>query len=591
MFKTAALCLLLSFSLLSVSAQKIDPSSALVLYFKTWNFIKYYHPEFASGKINADSVFLEHIDDMAAIQDKKTLNQRLQAVLLQFPFPKTVAKKDTVTRKDLLDKNVAYSWYTKDVLLDKKNKKTLAAVFKHRSQSDAHYYLPAVNYTTELPNEKVYSFPKTENVPVKYRLLAAAKMQGVVDYLYPHKYLMSKKFDSLLRTQITPLLNCQNRKEYELILLALSASLEDSHTYSFYKQLVHKREIFNTAFYPPFAYKVFEDGIMVTDIILPDNCRAADIKTGDYITSINGKPVQGRIQELVGLLSVSNHTTLLHYLSAYAENLVWGLNNKEADLEIVRGGQKATRKTIFAGPGDTDAFKLLNTYLSSIPSRQTDGEELTLIGNDFVYFKLFDTFRFIKNVDDNKTDRFLDSLFNIVSHKKGIIFDMRGYPDWGGFAYTYLIKYFGNTPHHYARYYEVNKQTVGTFKYKPGIETYHQADLQVKNSPYTGKVVLIISPETLSQSEWNAMNIQHLFPKAITIGEQSAGADGDSKNMNLPGNYTLDFTGNAIFYNDGTEAQKAGVKINIPLKITKDNFLPKGDYLLDKAIELIKQVP
>lgn len=589
MLKTAALCLLLSLVTLLSSAQKIDQPAAYALYFKTWNFIKYYHPDLASGKLNADSIFLRYIDEIAKVQDKKTWNTFLQSSLLQFPLPAAIAEKDTAAAGSLLYKNVNFNWYTKSDLLDRKNKKRLAAIFKHRYQSANHYYLPALNFNSDIPNEKVYSFPKTENIPAPYRLLALAKMQGVVDYMYPHKYLMERNFDSLLQTQIIPALDCKDRKAYELILLTLSAALQDSHTYSFYEQLVHKREIFNTAFFPPFAYKVFEDGIIVTDIIIPENCQAADIKTGDYIVAINGKPVKERVGELASLLSVSNPPVLLHYLSGYAGNLVWGLDNKEVNLIVLRNNQKATKKLVFIGPGDTEGFKALNAYLSSRPGKQTRGEALTIFDHDFVYFKLFDTFRFIRDVDDDKIDRHMDSLFSLAKNKKGIIFDMRGYPDWGGFAYTFLVKEFGTTPHRYARYYEVNKQTVGTYQYKPGIETYHQADLQVKNAPYTGKVVIIVSPETLSQSEWNTMNIQKLFPNAITIGEQSAGADGDSKTINLPGNYALSFTGNAIFYNDGTEAQKTGVKINIPLKLTKDNFSPKGDYLLEKAIEVIKK--
>lgn len=46
------------------------------------------------------------------------------------------------------------------------------------------------------------------------------------------------------------------------------------------------------------------------------------------------------------------------------------------------------------------------------------------------------------------------------------------------------------------------------------------------------------------------MDLQHIFPQAITIGQQTASAYGDITKVNLPGDYVLEFTGNGIFYPD-----------------------------------------
>ena len=54
-------------------------------FIKAWNFIKYYHPDLASGKTDADSLFLTTVkninskDDFNAVIDKlsKNLNKKL----------------------------------------------------------------------------------------------------------------------------------------------------------------------------------------------------------------------------------------------------------------------------------------------------------------------------------------------------------------------------------------------------------------------------------------------------------------------------------------------------------------------------------
>ncbi len=60
-------------------------------------------------------------------------------------------------------------------------------------------------------------------------------------------------------------------------------------------------------------------------------------------------------------------------------------------------------------------------------------------------------------------DAVMDSLLTIMANSKAIVFDMRDYPDWPGFAFTYLYKKFGKKANIYGWYYEVNKQYVGTY--------------------------------------------------------------------------------------------------------------------------------
>ena len=557
-------------------------------YFKTWNFVKYYHPDLASGKIDADSLFLKHLPEIRKAANERVFNDVLKDILSTLSTPLSVNDSQEEA-KNVLAKNMDFSWLDNKALFNSENRQQLHKIFQNRYIEETHYYLPEQSFIAELPHEKEYAFSKEENIPVEYRLLALAKILGAVDHLYPHKYMMEQSFDELLKDDILSVLESEKREDYEFTLLVLAAALQDSHTFSFYKQLSTRKAIFKNSWYPPFDYQVFEDGILVTEIIVPELCEAHDIKVGDYITSVNGLPVKTNISNLSLFLSVSNRQTLIYYLSNYVDNLIWDLDRKEVNLEILRGNEKQSKTIPFIGSGDPN-LKLLNAYLGSLPSNRVEDESLIVLKNDIAYFRIDNVFRLIENIEDAKIDRQMDSILNLVKKQKGIIFDMRGYPDWGGFVPTYVVKSFAKNLDPYAKYYQVNKQKIGTYVLKTAPDTYYNPELKLAGSPaYEGKVVIIVNPATRSMSEWNTMCLQHVFPNAVTIGEQSAGADGDLKTLNLPGGYQLDFTGNAIFYPDGQKAQRLGVKIDSPVKLTRENYSKETDIMLEKAIELIEK--
>lgn len=556
-------------------------------YFKTWNYLKYYHPDLASGKVDADSLFFKYLPEIQKATDETTFNEVIHVLLSNLSTPSTGnGLKEEAT--DWLIKNLNFSWLDSKTI-NNANRKELHKIFQNRYVGNNHYYLPEQSFYANLPHEKEYLFPKDENIPLEYRLLALAKILGAVDYLYPHKYLMEQSFDELIKDEIFPVLESKNWEDYEFTLLTLSAALQDSHTFSFYKQLSTRKSIFQAGYYPPFDYQVFEDGILVTDVIVPELCEAHDVKVGDYITSINNWSLKNKIDKLSLFLSVSNRQTLIYHLSNYVENLVWDLDHKEVNLEILRGNEKQNKTIPFIGSGDPN-LKLLNSYLGSRPSDRMEDESLIVLKNEIAYFRIDNVFRLIENVEDAKIDHQMDSILNLARSKKGIIFDMRGYPDWGGFVPTYVVKSFAKDLVSYAKYYQVNRQKIGTYSLKTNLDTYYNPDLKLAGSDaYNGKVVIIVNPATQSMSEWNTMCLQHVFPNAVTIGEQSAGADGDLKTLNLPGGYKLDFTGNAIFYPDGRIAQRIGVKIDVPVNLTKENYSKNSDVMLQKAIELIEK--
>ncbi|AZA58393.1 S41 family peptidase [Chryseobacterium shandongense] len=540
-------------------------------FIKTWNFVKYYHPELASRKIDADSLFLVNIEK---VNTKQNFNEIITLVTrnlnTQFSSPPIIE-----TQKDILSVNQNFNWFQKNKKISKENKDLLNSIYKNRFD---YGLLPEGK---SVDDEKKYPFAKEENLPLKYRLLTMAKIKGTVDYLFPHKYLMDKNFDSYFTILLNEAVQSTTRKDFEMVLAKAVSQFQDSHAFSFYRQLNYKdRILFNVSYYSPFDFQIVGDHLLVTHLIFPEICSKARIKTGDKITEINGKKVSEIIKEKSKLLSVSNHQKLQYVLSIYEYNLIWPDNLPKKMLTVHSGSKRFSTEIDLINATDKSQVTVISNYINRKNSKI---ENRSLINKDIAYFKTDATMHFMENVDDDKLDAKMDSILEDASHKKAIVFDMRGYPDWGGFVFYYVYKYFSPVENYFYKYYEPNLKNLGTFSLRDPKFNYPEIENKTMHS-YSGKVFILVNPDTRSASEWYSMSLQKIFPQSITIGQQTSGADGDVVKINLPGDYLLEFTGNGIFYPDNTQTQQKGIRINKLIKYTDQDILDQRDLEFETVL-------
>lgn len=540
-------------------------------FIKTWNFVKYYHPDLASRKIDADSLFLVNIEK---VNPKQNFNEIITLVTrnlnTKFSLPPIIE-----TQKDILFVNQNFDWFQKNKKISKENKDLLNNIYKNRFD---YGLLPEGKSASD---EKKYPFAKEENLPLKYRLLTMAKIQGTVDYLFPHKYLMDKNFDSSFTILLDEAVQSSTRKDFEMVLAKTISQFQDSHAFSFYRQLNYKDGIlFNVSYYSPFDFQIVGDHLLVTHLIFPEICSKAHIKTGDKITEINGKKVSEIIKEKGKLLSVSNHQKLIYVLSTYEYNLIWPDNLPKKTLEVRSGSKKFSTEIELINATDKSQVSVIVNYInhknSTIENRRLDNK-------DIAYFKTDATMHFMENVDDDKLDAKMDSILENASRKKAIVFDMRGYPDWGGFIFHYVYKYFSPVENYFYKYYEPNLKNLGTFNLRDPKFNYPEIENKTTHS-YSGKVFILVNPDTRSASEWYSMSLQKIFPQSVTIGQQTSGADGDVVKINLPGDYLLEFTGNGIFYPDNSQTQQKGIRINELIKYTDQDILDQRDLEFESVL-------
>lgn len=571
--KRTVIILVLFFFQQSLSAQKEQQ----YFFLKTWNFLKYYHPDLAGGKKDADSLFLATIKSVDSNDDFNSIILKLSKDLNKTLT--NLAPAETST--DILTKNQNFDWFQKNSKISSENKALLNNIYHHR------YNFELLKEEKLVSDEKKYSFPKNENLPPEYRLLALAKIQGVVDYLFPHKYIMDKGFDIYFKNSLDKNSSIASRKDFEIVLAKLVSKLKDSHAFSFYKQLNYKKDIFHGDYLAPFDFQIVNDHILITKLIFPEICMKSEINVGDKIISINGKTIPQVIKEKGELLSTSNTEKLTYVLSKYENNLIWTGDQQQKSLEMRSGknNKKFSAKVDMIDPSDQEKYELIVNYLQD---KIRKSENRKIIHKDVAYLKANQTLAFIDKVNDDKIDAVMDSILSNAAQKKAIVFDMRAYPDWGGFFFHYLYEYFSHAENYFGKYYQPNLKNIGTFTYKDQSITYFPTIPGKTTHTYKGKVFILVNPDTRSASEWYSMSLQKIFPQSQTIGQQTSGGDGDLVKVNLPGDYLLEFTGNGIFYPDNAQTQQTGIRIDELMKYQDQDFLDNRDLEFERVLDLMK---
>jgi carboxyl-terminal processing protease len=101
-------------------------------------------------------------------------------------------------------------------------------------------------------------------------------------------------------------------------------------------------------------------------------------------------------------------------------------------------------------------------------------------------------------------------------------------------------------------------------------------------------IYLLVNYTTGSMGEFTVMAFQAL-PNVTTVGDQTAGADGDVSMVILPGNITTFFSGLGIYYPNGGRTQQVGVKIDKPFIATGWGISSGQDEGLYFTLNLLKK--
>jgi C-terminal processing protease CtpA/Prc len=391
-----------------------------------------------------------------------------------------------------------------------------------------------------------YAEMKYPDLP--YRLLAAFRIWSVINYFYPYKHLIGD-WDAVLHEFIPRFEDAADADAYTGAVLEMTAHVYDGHTgVSPLPAIAH--------FFPPASVPFQVRRVETEFAVVQKYDPSAPVSVGDVIVSVDGEPIDARIQRLWKYLTASTEEARLNRAG---QNALRGAAGSTAQL-VVRGKDGATRTV--AVPRIT---KFDFPEPKELPYRMLDGNigyaDLKRLKNDQV-----------------------DAMFDLFMNAKAIVLDMRGYPQGTAWRIAPRI----NTRHAVYGASFRRSQFQGA---RPSDEAasgyYFDQELPKTTKPlYTGKIVVLIDSRAISQAEHSCLFFEQAAG-ATFIGTPTAGANGDVTNFTLPGGLLVRFSGHDVRHADGRQLQRVGIQPDIRVEPTIAGLQDGKDEVLDRAVAYV----
>lgn len=528
--RSVLLLLICSLSALGAVAQTPASSNQLATYIAAWGVWKYNDPQVGKGDIEVDQVF---VDDVTA------LLQHRDTALSLWTFIEKSKTKGKVTCP-IAEKLV--HWLN---ALPASKKATCINLLESE-QKQQYYYSCDKSASRIVPcfkRELRYSGDIYENV--EYRLLTVARLWNVLMYFYPYPDLVRDELNAALPQFIDHAINDTIVDQFDDFLFRIGAVLKDPH----YDIISPRLPFLPEQFYPKLGITVIDSTLVVTFAGRPV---ADNLPVGSVLSSINGLTLKDMMES----------------------KLFLGINSIERDINRV----------------------LLNDVLkgdsgSTVVFRSVEGEEHTVV-RDMGFYPYRDTIlqtidhrsgmleHNVLYVNSSDNDELLDEAFKLLPSSEGVVIDLRHYPNWG------LLD-------HISKHLITKELTLsGRIFDEECAGSMEEHPLQVKaKGKYHGKVIVLISENSLSRSEYFAWILKNGAHDVTLFGRPSAGSTGNMVSLPMPDGSVVTFTGSAIYdTKDGSNIQQVGLQPDVTVSgmLLIDATLFNADMVLERALELLE---
>lgn len=399
-------------------------------------------------------------------------------------------------------------------------------------------------------------------------------------------------WDNRYRELISVVQNTKNDYEYYRELQKFCALLKDGHTNVYFPQGI---EQMNTMFGD---YRLFIENIDGKAIIVRTNfSKKNEIPFGSEVIEVNGKTTEKYIEENVApYISSSTDYVLKDWGIG---RLLTGLDGETFKIKIKKPNNKLIELTLTHKKTEEK-----EVYPAFEPDRQL--LDFKWINNQIAYVSL-------NSFEDVKIDSLFIQKLPELYKAKALIVDLRynggGNTDIGGMILQYLtndkvlygsksssrlhipaFKAWGrnvqpkdtlNSDFRKKAYLSFNDKFMYNFDYEP-------VTLELDAKRIVVPTVLLMGHNTASAAEdflIYADNQKHM----TKIGENSFGSTGQPFVFDLPGGGSARICTKKDTYPDGREFVGYGIKPDIIVKRTLNDYLTKKDPVMEKAIEHLKQ--
>lgn len=394
------------------------------------------------------------------------------------------------------------------------------------------------------------SYRDVEYPDKEYRLLALFRYWNIINYFNPYNHLLDKPWDAVLTEYIPRMESAKDALAYHLAVAELVTNIQDTHGFISSPVL---SKYFGTHV-PPVEVKFVEGQTVITKVSEDALKEAPMLRPGDTIVSVDGEDTSKRRERIGRYFAVSTPQAMVYRVNG---RVLAGAQNSKAALQVKDKDGKVFDVT------------LTRSHFGGLPKKEA---VYRVLPEGYGYFDL-----------TRLTSQELGAAFGAVKDTRALILDMRGYPRGIFFMLGMRLASKRATAALFERA-ELHALELG----QNGRKKFEQTIIPSSGERYSGKVVMLINEEAISQSEHTC-----LFVEAATdvtfIGSPTNGANGDVTSITLPGGITTNFTGHDVRHGDGRQLQRVGVQPHIKAEPTIKGIRAGRDEVLEKAIEFLKK--
>ncbi|MEM7086743.1 MAG: S41 family peptidase [Bacteroidota bacterium] len=530
--------------------QELTETKKLEILGKSWGLIKYYHPEVGLGKVNWDSVLLDHISLIKSTKSAEEFNQQLN-VLMKVPNSTSLLEKSTGCDSTNIEKLVDLEWIESSDL-STENVTLLKSVLNREGTYRNIYVSDSVG-NRSLSYARFYEDPMTESDLSKeeVRLLGLFRYWNVIEYYFPYKNLTDKDWSNVLSEYIPQFISAKNEEEYYECLLRLSTEINDGHANIPYHPEL--RSAFFGKFTVPFRVKMVENKLVINSLKSDSLSLIAGVEVGDIVEKINGAPFEEKVKTLGNYLPKPNEA----------------FHNGEISRYILNGNTDSLKLSVRR---DSEAIELNISRYSFSDIRKFRDKKSTqswkIIDENIGYAHMGEL-----NIET------LPEFFAGIKNTKGLVLDFRHYPQW-----QVLYDFLGYLYTDVKPFVLLKSQCLN----EPGTYYWHASekdvsDIELKEYRYDAPIMLLVDENTLSFGEFFVMALQ-VLENVYTVGSQTAGEDGNQVSIDMPGGMKMFMSSLGIYYPNGDDSQRSGVKIDKIVNQKIDDVKAGTDPVLNYAL-------
>lgn len=512
---------------------------------KTWGLMKYYHPNIISGQYDWDKELFHALNKISQSSSDSEFQKNLFDWIKSYG---TININDKVDKGNNQTKNNVkiipdFSWIETE-LIPNEARIILKSIAFQQVIETSYYVNKTLAGGAQFTNEKVYD--NLVQPDMGFRFLTLFRYWNYIEYFYPYKYL-AQDWNTVLEEFIPLMHKSWDELEYRKLLWRLFTKINDSHANLIIDSLWGD---FKGAYNLPIKLSKIDNRNIVIDVWDNEYVQKEYLLPGDEIIMVDGITLDSLFQIAKDYIPASNHRT------KYRDFLLDLVRSKKKELSItyVRNGMLYSKKCTLKKNDE-------NYFFDRLPIPKFS-------------FMDFDSIAYVNLVCKKAVK--LPELIN----KKVIIVDLRG-------SISNSVENFLDISElipfsvQFAISSEIDNHMPGRFIINEKAATISTN----KDCRFKGKIIILVNEFTQSNSEFMSMFYQSL-PNSIIVGSQTAGTDGNMTFVNLPRGIKTGFTGVGVYYPDGSETQKVGIKIDRYVEQSLEDFIEGRDTQLEMALQI-----